>query len=121
MQSGTKFVIAAAAAVSFFSIESVNAAGLAMTTGNGPGTLDVVVDGYGAFGSVVTTDADDAEYDPVGAVAQAGTVFQSALAIRMNQTAGTRQYLSSSSIYFNSPSLPTIPIAGNSTTGTSNF
>ena len=119
MQSRTKFVLTAVAAVGFVSVQSVHAVGQAMTTGNGDGTLDITVDGYGAFGSVVTTDAGPANYDPVGVVPQASSVFQSALAIRMNQTSGTRQYLSSSTIYNNS--LPTIPISGTSTTANSNF
>lgn len=121
MRTNAKFVFATVAVVGFMSVQSVHAVGHFLTTGNGDGTVDVTVDGYGSFGSSVGTETTDATYDPVGAGIPAGTIFESAVAIRMNQSSGTRTWLTTGTLDFNQPSLPVIPINGNTTTATSAF
>src|SRR3954468_23447976 len=47
-----------------------------LTNGTGDATLSVTVDAYGAYG-LSATPADDAFYDPVGAVGSSRTTFAS--------------------------------------------
>ncbi|MDJ0531103.1 MAG: Ig-like domain-containing protein [Xenococcaceae cyanobacterium MO_207.B15] len=61
-----------------------------LSTPAGDGGLSVTVDAFGAFGSDATGDAF---YDPVGNIDQAGTTFESAVAIRVGDT-GSRTFLS---------------------------
>src|SRR4051794_36053611 len=46
-----------------------------LTNGTGDGTLSVTVDAYGAYGSSASP-ANDAFYDPIGAVASSATTFE---------------------------------------------
>ncbi|MFT5524937.1 MAG: hypothetical protein ACI9HK_002901, partial [Pirellulaceae bacterium] len=63
-----------------------------LTNAPGDGTLSVVVDGYGSFGSNVGFSAGDALFDPVGNVGALGTTFESGIAVRIGN-AGARQFL----------------------------
>lgn len=56
-----------------------------LNTTSGDGGLLVGVDAYGAFGSSVGgTETSDAIYDPLGSTEEAGTVFESFIAIGIN-------------------------------------
>lgn len=61
-----------------------------LSTAAGDGGLRVSVDAFGAFGS---SASGDAFYDPVGGIDEAGTVFESAVAVRVGNTGG-RTFLS---------------------------
>jgi hypothetical protein len=76
---------------------AAQAAPFVLTNGPGDGTVDVGVDGYGAFGLAVGADATDATYDPVGAGIPAATTFQSGVAIRFGDSGG-RTFLTSGDI-----------------------
>ncbi len=88
-----------------------------LTNGPGDGTVSVGVDGYGAFGSSVGSDATDAIYDPVGAITSAGTSYESGVAFG---TGGSRTFLTSGDIG-GSGSLSNPSITGNSTLANSTF
>ncbi|MGK7904275.1 MAG: Ig-like domain-containing protein, partial [Hormoscilla sp.] len=55
-----------------------------LATPAGDGGLRLEVDAFGAFGSSVGTTSD-AFYDPIGNIGEAGTTFQSGVAIRVGQ------------------------------------
>ncbi|HBY80779.1 MAG TPA: hypothetical protein DEG47_28065, partial [Cyanobacteria bacterium UBA11148] len=73
-----------------------------LATAPGDGGVRVALDAFGSFGSTTgsaITDpdleeySDDAFYDPLGAGEESGTIYASAVAIRIGDT-GLRQYLS---------------------------
>lgn len=69
-----------------------------LTTGTGDGGLRVEVDEFGAFGSAVgSQETGNAFYDPVGDIEEAGTVFESGVALRVGDT-GERTFLTSGAI-----------------------
>lgn len=86
---------------------------------NGPGdaSVSVGVDGFGAFGSSVGSDATDATYDPVGAGTPAGTVYESGIAIGQG---GARSFLTSGDIG-GSGSLANPTVTGDATNAVSSF
>lgn len=90
----------------------------ALSTGSGDGSLNVDLDGYGSFGSVVLPSGD-AIYDPIGTIGAASTTFESGVAIRLGNS-GPRQFLTSGFIG-SSGGLAAPPISGSSTTATSSF
>ena len=100
--------------------QSASAAPYTLTNSPGDGTVTVGVDGFGAFGSSVGSDSTDATYDPVGAGAPDDTSFESAMAIRMSTTGGTRAFLTSGDIG-GSGGLTNPTVTGSSTSGTSSF
>ncbi len=65
-------------------------AGYVFDNGPGDGTVNVEVDGFGAFGSALSDDTDDAFYDPVGAAGPIGTTFESYVAIGWGTGSRTR-------------------------------
>lgn len=68
-----------------------------LLTPAGDGSVRVNVDAFGAFGSAVgSTDTSDAFYDPVGEQGEAGTTFESGVAIRIGNE-GTRTFLNTGS------------------------
>ena len=68
-----------------------------LSTAIGDGGLRVGVDPFGAFGSSVEGEATDAFYDPIGEIAEAGTAFESGVAIQIGNTT-PRTFLTSASI-----------------------
>lgn len=68
-----------------------------LNTPTGDGGVRVAVDAFGAFGSSVGGGTSDAFYDPVGSTGEAGTVFDSGLAIRLGSTGG-RTFLTAGNI-----------------------
>ncbi|MEA5616939.1 choice-of-anchor I family protein [Cronbergia sp. UHCC 0137] len=89
-----------------------------LKTATGDGGLQVGVDGFGAFGSNIGgEDATDALYDPIGEIAEAGTTFQSGVAIRIGDT-GERTFLSTGSI--DELTAPTF-VTSSDSNATSNF
>ncbi|EDX85032.1 RHS Repeat family [Synechococcus sp. PCC 7335] len=66
-----------------------------LSTSGGDGGLTVLLDSYGAFGSL--GPGGNATYDPIGTIDEAGTTFESAVAIRIGDSGG-RTFLSSSGI-----------------------
>lgn len=98
---------------------AATAAPVYLTTGTGEGSLTVGVDAYGAFGSSVGTESDDALYDPVGPIQQAGTMFESGVALQVG-TSGTRQFLTVGLIG-SSGGLPNVAVSATSTSATSTF
>jgi hypothetical protein len=90
-----------------------------LETGTGDASLSVGVDGFGAFGSSIGSDAANAMYDPVGAAGPSGTTYESAVAIRVGD-AGPRAFLTSGNMD-NSGGLSNPTVTGDSTTGTSSF
>lgn len=74
-------------------LSNASAAPTNLTNGPGDGTLSVGVDGFGSFGSSVSSDTTDALFDPVGAQTPAGTSFQSGVALRFGSS-GLRSFLS---------------------------
>ena len=59
-----------------------------LTTGSGDGSLRVEVNNVGTFGSSAGFDVSDAFYDPIGALTEAGTTFESMVAIRIGNEGG---------------------------------
>jgi hypothetical protein len=88
-----------------------------LTNGTGDGTVTLGVDGYGAFGSSVGSDSNDAIYDPIGAIGAAGTTYESGIAFG---TGGTRAFLTSGDIG-GSGSLANPTVTGSSTSAQSSF
>jgi hypothetical protein len=84
-----------------------------LTNGPGDGTISVGVDGFGAFGSAISSDAGDAFYNRVGAGTSAGTIYRSELAIRIGG-AGARTFLST-------PGLANPVVSGSPTSAASSF
>ena len=87
-----------------------------LTNGTGDTTLTVGVDGFGSFGSAVGSDADDAIYNPAGAITEAPTTYESGIAIGIG--GGARTYLSTG---IGSSSLNNPLVTGNSLSGASDF
>ncbi len=54
-----------------------------LNTTAGDGGLRVELDGFGSFGSNIGNNVSDAFYDPIGEQTEAGTTFESAVAIRV--------------------------------------
>ena len=90
-----------------------------LTNGPGDGTVSVVVDGYGAFGSAAGINTDDAIYDPVGPQTPAGTVFESAVLFRAGSS-GPRTALTSGD-FGEQDGLTNPLVTGTSTTANSSF
>ncbi|MBL9137079.1 MAG: hypothetical protein JNK85_14500 [Verrucomicrobiales bacterium] len=90
-----------------------------LTNGPGDGTVSVGVDGYASFGSSVGSQTTDAFYDAVGPIGTSATSFESAVAIRFNNT-GPRQFLTTGDIG-GSGGLGLIPVLGSATSGSSSF
>lgn len=100
---------------------SSSASAYLLTNGSGDGQVSVGVDGFGAFGSSVGgTGTSNADYNPVGAIATAGTTYESGVAIRFGTTGGSRSFLTSGDIG-GSGSLANPTVTGTSTTGSSTF
>jgi len=68
-----------------------------LTNGESGGSVNVGVDGFGAFGSSNGPDTTDALYNPVGSIEPAGTTFQSMLGIRTGDS-GARDFLTSEEV-----------------------
>lgn len=100
--------------------QSAFAAPYILDNGPGDGTLNVGVDGFGAFGLASGSDTTDAFYDPVGGVGSSETTFESAIAIRTDLAMGTRDFLASGFIG-SSGGLVNPTVTGSSTSGTSSF
>ena len=85
-----------------------------LSNGPGEGTISVKVDGFGAFGSAVGPDSENAFFNSVGG-GSLGTTFESGIAIEIG-TGGTRSFLTSGfvGISGNLPN-PTIMPDGSST------
>ena len=75
-----------------------------LATAPGDGGVRVTLDAFGSFGSNADDFVSDAFYDPVGSLAESGTVYESGVAIRFGNT-GSRAFLSSGEIG-SSSSLP---------------
>lgn len=91
----------------------------ALSTGTGDGSLNIEVDGFGAFGSVVGSTAGPATYDPIGAINASSTTFESGVAVRFGNS-GPRQFLTSGFIG-SSGGLPEPTPTGSTTSAVSNF
>ena len=100
--------------------QSAFAAPYVLDNGPGDGTLNVGVDGFGAFGLSSGSDTTDAFYDPVGAVGSSATTFESAIAIRTDLAMGTRDFLASGFIG-SSGGLANPIVIGTPTSGSSSF
>ncbi len=96
-----------------------SAASFTLSNSLGDGSLSVGVDGYGAFGSSIGANAANAQYDPLGPIATAGTSFESAVAIRFD-TSGARSFLTSGDIG-SSGNLTNPTVTGTTSSGTSSF
>jgi len=86
-----------------------------LSNGPGEGTISVKVDGFGAFGSAVGPDSENAFFNSVGG-GSLGTTFESGIAIEIG-TGGTRSFLTTGFIGVSgnlSPN-PTIMPDGSST------
>ncbi|NES99667.1 MAG: DUF4114 domain-containing protein [Sphaerospermopsis sp. SIO1G1] len=68
-----------------------------LLTPAGDGSVRVELDAFGAFGSSVGLSSTDAFYDPVGEQEEAGTTFESGVAIRIGNE-GTRTFLTTGDI-----------------------
>jgi hypothetical protein len=86
-----------AVALGFSLTSQTVAAPFVLNNGPGDGSVNVGVDGFGAFGSSIGPDSTNAVYDPVGAGGPAGTSFESGVAIRFGG-AGGRSFLTSGDI-----------------------
>lgn len=106
-------VIAVALSTIFNTSPAAWAAPFTLTNGPGDGTVNVGVDGFGAFGGSGSADTADAIYDPVGLGTPAGTSFQSEIAIRFGAS-GARTFLST-------PGFANPTVTGSSTSASSSF
>lgn len=70
---------------------------VSLRTAAGDGGLRVELDGFGAFGSDIGSDATNAFYDPTGDIEESGTTYESGIAIRVGSQ-GSRTFLTSGSI-----------------------
>ncbi len=91
----------------------------ALSTGSGDGSVNLDVDGYGAFGGAVGGVAGQAIYDPIGSIGPSSTTFESGVAVRVGSS-GSRQFLTSGSIG-SSGGLPEPTVTGSLTSAISNF
>ena len=67
-----------------------------LATPDGDGSVRLTVDAFGAFGSNVGTTAD-AFFDPIGDIVEAGTTYESGVALRAGDS-GTRTFLTTGDI-----------------------
>lgn len=89
-----------------------------LNNGSGDGNVTVGVDGFGSFGSSVGGNGtSNAVYDLVGAIAPAGTTFDSGVALGFG---GTRTFLTSGDIG-SSAGLTNPTVTGSSTSASSSF